>query len=376
MPTDAIPQSSRSIPPDAPLNTGGTRVEGSSFCNPAKVATTADASSFCKPTQPVPATPTNTSGSSFCKPAKAATTADASSFCNPTQSVPATPANRAVSSSCNPPAPTSRNALRPWKAWRISACLAASLVCASAQQPPGRTNPFDTPDGRDQGAALFQTHCAYCHGARGEGGRGADLTTGNYRHGGSDQELYATVRLGIPGTDMPAVRVSDDDVWKMTAFVRTLGAAGLRETATGDPRAGKVVYDGKGGCAACHAIKDQSGKGEGGSVGPDLTGIGRSRGLNYLMESLVTPDADVAVPYRAIGVITKAGKTARGIRLNEDDISIQLRDSGDNLLSFFKDDLKEIRRDKPSLMPAYGKALSRKELEDVVAYLSSLRGVQ
>jgi hypothetical protein len=41
-----------------------------------------------------------------------------------------------------------------------------------------------------------------------------------------------------------------------------------------------------------------------------------------------------------------------------------------------KEDIREIRRDRPSLMPPYGAALSKKELQDVVAYLSSLRGME
>ena len=61
---------------------------------------------------------------------------------------------------------------------------------------------------------------------------------------------------------------------------------------------------------------------------------------------------------------------------NEDDISIQLRDRNGNLRAFLKDKVKEIRRDNPSLMPAYGSVLSKKEIEDLVAYLSSLRGEQ
>ena len=35
-----------------------------------------------------------------------------------------------------------------------------------------------------------------------------------------------------------------------------------------------------------------------------------------------------------------------------------------------------MRYDKPSLMPPYGTVLSKKEIDDVVSYLSSLRGVQ
>lgn len=260
------------------------------------------------------------------------------------------------------------------RALRMIVCCLAGLAPCFAQAPSTskpEMNPFDTPEGRDRGGALFQRHCAYCHGARGEGGRGADLTAGVYKHGGSDHELYLTIRNGISGTDMPAVRATDDEVWQMTAFVKSLGSAGLTETAPGDAAAGKAIYQGKGRCATCHSIG-----GEGGTLGPELASVGRSRSLRYLMDSLVAPDADVAIPYRAILVVTNSGQSLGGIRLNEDDISIQFRDSEDNLRSFLKKDLKQIRRDKPSLMPAYGSTLNKKELEDLVAYLNSLRGVR
>jgi cytochrome c oxidase cbb3-type subunit 3 len=250
----------------------------------------------------------------------------------------------------------------------MSCCLIALTAPARAQ---AQINPFDTPQGVEQGGALFQTHCTYCHGARGEGGRGADLTTGQYRRGGSDASLYASIRNGIPGTEMPAVRATDDEVWKMVAFVKRLGNAGLREKATGDPVAGKTIYEGKGGCAACHSIGH-----DGGSLGPDLSDVGRRRDLKYLEESLINPEADVPIRYRAIQVVTKSGQKIAGIRLNEDDISIQLRDEKDNLRSFLKNNLREVGHDKPSIMPPYGSTLSKKEIEDVVSYLSSLRGVQ
>jgi putative heme-binding domain-containing protein len=238
-----------------------------------------------------------------------------------------------------------------------------------AQEP--RSNPFDTPEGAAQGGALFQTHCTYCHGARGEGGRGADLTTGQYRRGGSDANLYNTIRNGIPGTEMPSVRVTDDEVWKMVAFVRKLSAAIVSEKASGDPAAGRAVFEGKGACVSCHAVGR-----EGGSLGPDLSDIGRRRNLQYLEESLLKPDAEVAIAYRTLEIVTASGQSMSGIKLNEDDVSIQLRDRNANLRSLRKADIREIRRNQPSLMPAYGSKLARKEIEDVVAYLNSLRGVQ
>ena len=240
------------------------------------------------------------------------------------------------------------------------------VVAAWAQ-----TNPFDTPEGVQQGAALFQTHCTYCHGARGQGGRGSDLTTGQYQHGGSNAALYASIRNGIRGTEMPPVRATDDEVWKLVAFVKKLGALEPGQRASGDAAAGKLIVEGKGACLTCHTVGR-----DGGSLGPDLSDVGRRRDLDYLKESLLSPDADVPARYRAIQVVTKDGQPVGGIRLNEDDVSIQVRDEHDNLRSFLKENIREIRRDKPSLMPAFGAKLSKKEIDDVVSYLSSLRGAQ
>jgi len=233
-----------------------------------------------------------------------------------------------------------------------------------------KQNPFNAAIHVEQGRSLFQTHCSYCHGAHGNGGRGADLTTGQYRRGGSDAALFLTIRNGIPGT-MPAVTASDDEVWMMTAFVKRLGSPGLYEKAAGQTASGKAIFEGKGKCETCHSVGQT-----GGTLGPDLTDVGRRRTLQYLEESLVNPDADVAIRYRSIQVVSKTGQTIAGIRLNEDDISIQVRDMNDNPRSFLKSNVKEIRHDKVSLMPSYGSALSRAELTDLIAYLNSLRGAE
>ena len=246
--------------------------------------------------------------------------------------------------------------------------LAVTLAQTTGAIP--LVNPFATETDIQQGSALFQIHCSYCHGVRGEGGRGADLTAGEYRMGGTDAELYATVRSGVPGSEMPAVRVSDDDVWKLVGFVKRLGSRGLTEKAPGDAVAGKALYD-KNGCGACHTIGR-----EGTDFGPALTDVGRRRGLAFLEESIVRPDAFVPNNFRAVQVVMKSGKTISGIRLNEDDLSIQLRDTGGNPRSFLKENIREVRRDKPSLMPSYDSRLSIAERADLVAFLNSLKGAQ
>jgi putative heme-binding domain-containing protein len=235
--------------------------------------------------------------------------------------------------------------------------------------PIPETNPFSSEADIRAGEVLYQKHCSYCHGSFGEGGRGADLTAGVYRRGGRDPELYTSIRNGIPGSEMAPVRVTDDEVWQMVAFVKRLGSQGLLEKAPGDPAAGQQLYA-KRGCATCHRI----GK-DGGSLGPDLTEIGRRRGLTFLTESLVKPEADVPITYRGLQVTLKSGQTVTGIRLNRDDLSIQLRDTRDNLRSFLMENVREIRFDKPSLMPSYA-SMDKKDLEDMVAYLNSLKGAQ
>jgi cytochrome c2 len=72
-------------------------------------------------------------------------------------------------------------------------------------------------------------------------------------------------------------------------------------------------------------------------------------------------------------VVLKSGQTVTGIRLNRDDLSIQVRDTRDNLRSFLMENVTEVRFDKPSLMPAYG-SMNKQDLENVVAYLNSLKG--
>ena len=229
------------------------------------------------------------------------------------------------------------------------------------------TNPFSSEADIQQGSALFQTHCTYCHGANGEGGRGADLTAGIYRHGSRDPELYASIRNGIPGTEMAPVRVTDEDVWKLVGFVKRLGSQGMLEKATGDPVAGRALYQ-RSGCVSCHRIGD-----EGANLGPDLSDIGRRRGLKFLTESVVKPDAEVAINYRAVQVVLKSGQTVAGIRVNRDDLSIQLRDARDNFRSILMDNVQDIHYDKPSMMPSYA-SMNEKDVNNLVAYLNSLKG--
>ena len=253
--------------------------------------------------------------------------------------------------------------------WLAAWAVMAQEARERPEEDVPEKNPFDTPADATVGRQYFHGHCAQCHGPEGEGGRGVNLTTGRYRHGSSDRELYRTIRSGIPGSEMPGIRLSESETWKVIAFVRRLGAQGAEEKATGDPNAGRALYDGKGACAQCHWIQ-----GRGGVLGPDLSEIGLRRSLKFLRESLTNPDANIGDDYRTVSVVTRGGERLRGIRLNEDDYSIQIRDIKEALRSFKKTDLKEVKLEPGSLMPAYGTTLTATELDNLIAYLNSLRG--
>jgi putative heme-binding domain-containing protein len=260
----------------------------------------------------------------------------------------------------------------------VTACCWLACVMAARAQPPARTprplpanlpetNPYTSPEDLALGKKLYQGRCGHCHGQNGEGGRGAVLTAGSFRHGGSDRELFATIRNGIPNTEMPgAFSVPAVEIWRVVGYVQQLSRQGAPERSTGDPEAGSGVYQ-RSGCVTCHTIR-----GAGGFLGPDLTDVGAKRALRYLRQSVTDPSADISLDYRSVSVTDRQGRTVSGVHLNEDEYSIHLRDADGNLRSFFKRDLAAIALPRQSLMPSYT-SLSPVDLDNLVAYLASLR---
>ncbi len=137
----------------------------------------------------------------------------------------------------------------------------------------------------------------------------------------------------------------------------------------GNAAVGKALFNGKGACASCHSIDHH-----GASLGPDLEEIGITRSTESLRLALTQPDAEIFPEYYTVTIQTKSGETVKGLALNEDDLSIQVRDIKGNPRSFVKDDLKASRREQRSLMPSYATRFSATEIADTVAYLRTLRG--
>jgi putative heme-binding domain-containing protein len=234
--------------------------------------------------------------------------------------------------------------------------------------PTVNRNPFTAPADVDQGKKLYGGRCAGCHGPRGNGGKGANLAAPSLPRAQSDLGLYRVIRYGIPESEMPAHNMTQREIWQIAAYVRTLGASS-EERAAGDPARGRAIFSGNGRCLQCHAVGT-----EGGTVGPSLSDIGRRRGPGFLRNKLADSAANVPDDFRTVQVTTRDRRKLSGVRLNEDSWSIQFRDLTGALHSFWKQDLSDIQVVRKTPMPSYGNVLERQELNDLVAYLSELRG--
>jgi hypothetical protein len=79
--------------------------------------------------------------------------------------------------------------------------------------------------------------------------------------------------------------------------------------------------------------------------------------------------------YLPVRIVTRTGSEIRGIRVNEDAFTIQVRDAAGRFYSLRKTDVEQL--DKPagkSMMPSFASRVTAPELADLVAYLASLRG--
>ncbi|HEY7291997.1 MAG TPA: c-type cytochrome [Vicinamibacterales bacterium] len=249
--------------------------------------------------------------------------------------------------------------------------LPAALVLALAAPAAGQSRPSASSGITDAAAGqkIFEAQCAWCHGTDGVGGTGPNLQ-GKLRHATDLKSIIEIISGGISGTEMPSFRLplTDRSIRQTAVYVRSLSRAVTRPVA-GDARRGAALYDSSG-CGSCHVVD-----GTGGTVGPELTRIGATRGAPYLHDALVKPAASHPPGYLVVRAIGLDGAEVRGVRVNEDVFWILIRDAGGTVHSLEKSKLAKVERQlDSSLMPSYESRFSPAQLDDVVAYLAGLRG--
>lgn len=311
-----------------------------------------------------------------------------------------------------------------------SILLFSTWLSAQSDRAEAQTNPYTgQPAAIAAGKTLFDAQCKSCHAA---GASASAFTSTTYKSGSADGEIFLNIRNGMRGTAMVSyTALSTDQIWQIVAYMRTLagapagaaapvaaaaaqdpaagarggrggrgggqggpGGAGAAAAApaappapiVGDAAAGKTAYEGKGGCASCHQFN-----GRGINVGPDLTFTTLTQ--DQIIASINNPNVSAAAAGAAGGrgagggrggrgggnvaratvtATTADGKVYKGTRKSQDTFTIQMTDSDGVYHSFDRAELKDLKTDNVSFMPAdYATKLSADEIRDIAAYIKS-----
>lgn len=163
------------------------------------------------------------------------------------------------------------------------------------------------------------------------------------------------VRLWPELTQLSAEKQKRIEEWKGHLTDEVLNAA--------DASAGRKVFSQS--CAKCHRLF-----GTGGTMGPDLTG-GQRANINYLLENIIDPSAQVSPNFKMSIVVTTDGRVITGIVVQKTESAIQLN-TPTGSVSLPMEEVDELRESQLSLMPeGQIDVLPRPEAIALIKYLMS-----
>ncbi len=121
-------------------------------------------------------------------------------------------------------------------------------------------------------------------------------------------------------------------------------------------------------CLRCHKVG-----GEGGEVGPDLTGIGAKQTREYLLEAIVLPNKQIAQGFESLLVGKKDGSAYAGIIKSENDRELVLNSPEDGLVTIAKSEIANREKGLSAMPESLVTMLSRREIRDLIEYLAGLK---
>ena len=194
------------------------------------------------------------------------------------------------------------------------------------------------------------------------------------KHINTEVATRALRLLGSAPVDTSKLKKAIEDAGGIEPVDQALDANEMSEfiaftQSNGDARRGEEVYRRDSLlCYTCHAIG-----GSGGSLGPDLSSLGASAPMDYIIDSLLQPQKKIKEGYHVVSASLKDGSLISGTLSKEDAQSITVRDASDQSIVVSKSDIASQTISPVSLMPPGLTASLRKdELADMVAFLSEL----
>jgi putative heme-binding domain-containing protein len=212
------------------------------------------------------------------------------------------------------------------------------------------------------GERAFRRQCSSCHGRNAQGGRALDLTRGSR----SEEDLVRIISQGIAGTEMLAYgdRLKLEDIRRLVIYIRSTNRD--ESLLKGNAARGQEIFWTKGDCGNCHAVGAR-----GTRVGPDLPGTVARRSFPYLRESVAALGGALTPAQSFVIVVTRDGQTIRGVQRFLDDFNLILTDQSGMNRSLDRAGVKSIEKDETA--HAFARTLTAPEIDDVVAYLWTLR---
>ena len=210
----------------------------------------------------------------------------------------------------------------------------------------------------------YRVRCADCHGMAARGFRGPEITQ-VWARGRSDSRLFASIRSGVPSTEMPAFpapRMSDLDAWRILAYLKTLTASapGL---AVGNASAGQRIFATNG--TGCHCEGDR-----GGHLGPDLSRIASASASAHaaMARQIRGHMTDFRMGYAPVILTTPDGQHMRGVKKHEGLLSVQVMDTRERIRRCLREDMRTVADETQSAMPTFGpERWTDAQLDDLLA---------
>jgi PQQ-dependent dehydrogenase (methanol/ethanol family) len=254
-----------------------------------------------------------------------------------------------------------------------AAPAAAPAPASGGTQPQARMEMMPMEPGQRQGLGqageaprAFAQTCSLCHGndARGTD-RAPTLVNPDHFKTLTDADLQTIIVKGKG--KMPGFPVPSEQLIVLTSFIRGINSTASVTPVAGDAKAGEAVFFGGGACSLCHMVH-----GQGGSIGPDLSAVGRRLRLPDMQRALTDPAASIPVGYTTSTVALKSGKTLTGFLRAQGSHDLVLQTLDGKLHPLLDSEYKTVTPQKTAAMPPF--AGTAEERQNVVAYLSTLTG--
>ena len=110
--------------------------------------------------------------------------------------------------------------------------------------------------------------------------------------------------------------------------------------------------------------------GEGGDVGPELAGIGRTKGREYVLRSILFPNAEIAAGFENVVLTLKDGTSVTGVLKSESDTELVVQSPEEGRVTVKKAALDSRERGPSAMIEGLGDLLSPRDLRDIVEVLS------